>query len=746
MWIGLSVLLTGVCLVTRASFISGVLIGAALCILLVNHQFIDLPTLLKPNSSIKGTVISLPRQGKFSNRFQFQVSAIDGVSSRARILVYWPGQVNINEGDHIQFKGRGRPIHSTLNQGSFNYQRWLIANGFSATFKVLEGDISSSVPNWQFRLKRRINARLTTLSQQKYIRALAFGDRSLFDDDSWQLLKMTGTGHLFAISGLHLSLLALFSFSIFHRLYINVSTQRLLSYADIVCSGLSLIVCYAYADLSGLALPTLRALLLLCVLMLFLILKQRITIAAKLMFCLLILLILSPSAMLSASFWLSFGAMSLIYVMIVTNHSQQSESPSLFLRAGRWLIQLVKLQLWLFIGLLGLNVVFFAGFSTVAPITNLIAVPLISLVVLPLILNALLAELAGLGSLVDGLLTSANYLLEWLIVILELFVQFDYAWLLMASPSLSWLLMLFTSLAFLWWQLPSSMFLIRNRILIGALSLIILGGSTRDRLAPARWTSHFLDVGQGNSTVIIKNNHAIIIDTGKSFLNNSVAMRTVLPFIAKKSVVALDFLIVTHDDNDHSGGTADILAQFPQATLISNQQQIAGHHAIECVGLAAIDWQGLVLKFSQMPHHLAKNDNDSSCIIHISDQDHSVLLVGDIGKKAERYLVDTLDKTWQSTVLQIGHHGSKTSSSNDFLDKIRPEVGVISDARFNQWHFPHPQVLRRLSDHGIIHLDTAKLGQISITFTQGGYQVTSYRHNIAPFWYNRDLSFGHYHR
>lgn len=743
-WVGGTILVIGLCLISRASFISGCLLGAALCILLINHQFNDLAYLFKPNSSIKGTVISLPQQGKFSSRFKLRVNTINERASNATVIVYWPGIVNVEYGDLLILKGHGRPLHGSLNQGGFNYQRYLVGNKVSATITVKEGEIIKPQKSWKHSLKSRFASHLARLSQGHYIQALALGDRSLLGDKHWLTLKSTGTGHLFAISGLHLSLVALFSFWLFKKLFSCLVHSSLIEHTQVICSGLSVIVCFGYAYLSGFSLPTQRAFIILAVLLAMMMIKQRISLAHKLGISLLLVLLINPTAILTASLWLSFGAILLIYALVATQNKGALEEISMIGRLLHWFKQLISLQLWLFLGLLGINLSFFGGLSLVAPIANLFAVPIVSIIVLPLTLISLLLESTGASIwATKGTLMCVNWVLEVLFWCLELLQELDGSWVVISESYYRWFAFLITIIIVLAWQ--SSYMSHWRKLLLCAPALIFIFLFLWQVNARGQdWQVTFLDVGHGNAAVVIKHGRAIVVDTGKSFSNSSVASRTIEPFLDNQGISDLDYIIVTHDDNDHSGGLADLVRRYPKAKIISNQSNVGDTRAQHCKLLNNIDWLQLKLVFAQAPLNIAKTDNDRSCLVRLSDEKHSVLFVGDIQKTAERYFSKTLSSAWQSDVLQISHHGSKTSSSESFLDKVSPSIGIISSSRFNQWGFPHVSVLKRLKKLGVETYSTATDGQISIRFSKKQSLVTTYRKNISPFWYNRDLSFGHY--
>jgi len=751
-WVGWSLLLVAMVIFTRAHFIAACLLGTSLCILLLNHQFKDLPYLLSANSSIKGTIISLPVQGKFSNRFKLRITQIktklDTYASNAIVLVYWPGIITLKQGQIIEFRARGRPVHGLANQGAFNYQRWLVGSGVCATLSVIDGEVVGRKISQRERVRQQLLPHLASLSHGQYIMALAIGSKDQFSEKDWDTLKHTGTGHLFAISGLHLSLVALTSFWLFYHMLKTTMSVNYIQSLKLLSLIFSLGVCYGYAYLAGFSLPTQRALVMLVILFAFTLLKQRVGLSGKLTLCMAVILLLNPSGMLSVSFWLSFCAVSLIYLMVTTGPVSLANDADLGIvdRFKAWCWLLCKMQCWLFVGLMAINTVFFQGIALTSPLANLIAVPLVSLLILPLVLCGLLAELLLAGNMLAIFaFESANLLLAGLFYFLDFLANLHYSWLALAPPNYQWL-------ALLMWLVLFSHWLGVNRAqrylyLVGFSCFFSVGLHLwLTRIDEGRWRVSFLDVGQGNAAVVIKNDRAIVIDTGDIFSSGqSVASRIVQPFLQYHQIKELSYIIVSHDDRDHAGGLSYLAKANPQAQLISNQVSMSGFSTTRCDNSdSTLLWQGLTLRFSKMPDEQARSDNDRSCLVHIGDGRHSVLFTGDIQKKAEAYHRQELDQSWQANVLQVAHHGSKTSSAVEFISMIKPEIAIVSASRFNQWHFPHQQTLTRFKNSDAMLYNTAQLGQITVHMGGKGIKVSTYRTDIAPFWYNRDLSFGHY--
>lgn len=743
LWIGIMLLILSVFLVKQSRLCAGLLLGISLFIISLNQQLADLALLLQANSSIKGTVISLPQQGKFSNRFDLRLTEIKGRPINTKVRAYWPGKVRLQQGDVIMGLIKAKPIHSTLNLGAFNYQKWLLANEFSAIITIKDGEIISQDNSRLTRFKRYFNQQLVNLSQQQYIRALAFGDRSGFTDDHWQTLKASGTGHLFAISGLHLSLVAAFSYGVLHLILGYLFNERLMVWRPYLANVVALSVCFGYATLAGFSLPTLRAFTLICLLFFFYCLKQRIALSQKALLSLAIVFAIAPQAILGAGLWLSFGAIFIIYLTLVVGQRDSDKPQTIKDKILSAIKQLCRLQAYLFIGLLCVNLVMFDGLSLIAPLANLLAVPIVSFIVLPLILAALLlSTYSPLNAASTLLLEMTDSILSLLFLGIESLGSLPFAWLSVSQSHYFWATLLIVLGTLLAWLTCARQWVVVMTI-TGLLCGLFFYATTREL---PRWQIHFVDVGHGNAAIVIKNKRGIIIDTGSNTSFASAATRSVMPLLSRLGIKTIDFILITHDDNDHSGGLATLAKQFPKAKLIANQPSIGDLATLNCRDVSAFDWQNLHVKMTSASEKTMAKENDRSCLYRVNDNKVSALFAGDIERKADSFFVNSLDNTWRSTILQVAHHGSNTSTSAALLKKISPELGIISNARFNQWQLPSPKVLARLQSAGVVSLQTGKQGQISIVINDKGYEVRTYRQYYRPFWYNRDLSFGHYQR
>jgi len=257
-----------------------------------------------------------------------------------------------------------------------------------------------------------------------------------------------------------------------------------------------------------------------------------------------------------------------------------------------------------------------------------------------------------------------------------------------------------------------------------------------------QWRIDYLDVGHGNSAVIQHLGRAIIVDTGNIFGQDSTLAQTVVkPFLDHQKITDVDYIFITHQDKDHSAGLSFLAKTYPKAIIVTNNIK-------QCMDMF-YRWGGLNIKTTMTKGLVKKSErseNNTSCLIHVKNDYGSAIFTGDIERAAEKKLIVQLGNTWQSQVMQIPHHGSKTSSSKDFVRLINPKVAVVSARAFNQWNFPAPLILKRYGNIQAQVLNTASSGQITVEFSSHGRIITSYRGARVPFWYNRDLSFGHYKR
>jgi len=664
---------------------------------------------------------------------------------KQRIYVNWHATLRPKLGEVWQVEGKIRPLSSRLNQGGFDRQQWYFSKQITAVMNVKSAVKIAENFSWREQLFHAALAKTEHLSQQGLLLALGFGERAWLKTATWHAYQQTNTAHLIAISGLHIGLAMLFGFGLARLLQFFFSTPWISPYFPIFVGVLLAVV---YAQLAGFAMPTFRALLALLFVLLLRLWRGYCTVWQLFIRVVAVLLLCDPIMILSSSFWLSVGAVaSLIvwYRFFPLKLIQWQGIPlSCLSWKVRWIFSLFHLQfglLWLFTPI---QLTIFGGFSVYGLAANFIAVPVYSFLLVPLVLFA---------TLTNGALFSWQLADSVADFVTSLIMNFDQAWITLSDKTIL-LCTALLALLFLFsvhWiygkrrvQKKSAHYLtlwvqhemnadLKRRINIITVGLVIFcfGRVAYQMFAEPQWRMENLDVGQGLAVLIVKNGHGVLYDTGASWRNGSMAQSEILPYLQRQGIV-LDQLILSHDDNDHAGGATAILQQFPHAKLMNPSYKNYGKtDRTLCQAGMQWRWQGLSFQVLSPYQIIARADNHHSCVILLSDSRHSVLLTGDADKAAEQQFVAQLAPI---DVLQIGHHGSKTSTGKALLDKTQPKIAVISSGRWNPWGFPHQEVVTRLVNAQSAVKNTAVSGQVSIAFKEQQLAVYSARSYFSP-WY-----------
>lgn len=671
--------------------------------------------------------------------------ATDQQNDKQRIYVNWHAALPPKLGEIWHVEGKIRPLSSRLNQGGFDRQQWYFSKRIIAVMNVKSAVKIAEDFSWREQQFYTALAKTEHLPQQGLLLALGFGERAWLNPQTWHIYQQTNTAHLIAISGLHISLAMLLGFGMARLLQFFFPTSWISPYFPVI-SGVLLAV--VYAQLAGFAMPTFRAALALLFVFLLRLWRGYCTAWQLFIRVVTVLLLCDPLMILSSSFWLSIGAVaSLIvwYQIFPLNLIQwQGIALSSLPRKVRWIFSLFHLQCGLFWLFTPIQLAIFGGFSVYGFATNFIAVPVYSFALVPLVLFATLTNGALFSWQVADLIAD---------FITSLIRNFDQGWVTLSDKTI----LLFTALLVLLFlfsmhwiyskkrpQKKSTQYLkfvpkyemnstLKWRINMITMGLIIfcLGRVSYQIATESQWRMENLDVGQGLAVLIVKDGRGILYDTGASWRNGSMAQSEILPYLQRQGIT-LDWLILSHDDNDHVGGAAAILQQFPDVKLMNPSYKNYGKtDRTLCRAGMQWRWQGLSF-FVLSPYQIIERaDNHHSCVILLSDGQHSVLLTGDADKAAEQQFVSQLPII---DVLQIGHHGSKTSTGKPLLDKTQPKIAVISSGRWNPWEFPHQEVVTRLEKSQSAVKNTAVLGQVSIVFNEQQITVHSARSYFSP-WY-----------
>ena len=680
---------------------------------------------------ITGQVVELPTTESRSVRFLFSVETAslgnDEVSFPRKMRLSWYGKgKTVRSGERWQLLVKLKRPHGLANPHGFDYEKWLFQQHIGATGyirnskknKRIEESPRISMGNARESLKDYLDASLIDSPNVGVIKALVLGDRSGITTRQWEVFRHTGTSHLIAISGLHIGLVSALIFALVRWIVLRIPrvshhALRFALIASVMAAGL-------YSALAGFSIPTQRALIMLSVVIGGVLLQRHYKPTHIISVALMAVLIYDPLALMSAGFWLSFGAVGVILYSVVGRLNRPSAIRQLF-----------QIQWWVSIGLMPLVLYFFQQVSLVAPLANLLAVPFVSMLVVPLLMIAIpisgLSQLLGVKSLqlVDGLVGILLGFLEQLAS-----VEFSY----LSIPSVSMGSCVLAMVGVTLMMLPKGLL---PRPLACFLFIPLFFPVKPNSLNQAEYELVLLDVGQGLSTVIHTANHTLVFDTGAKYSDKSdMALNVLIPYLKGKQISFVDTLIVSHGDNDHAGGVDTLLSAMKVGNVLTSvPTKLVGANPQACVeGLAWI-WDGVQFQFLSPSKFNLFKGNNASCVLKISSINGSVLLTGDIEKHVERSLLQYSANKLKADVLIAPHHGSKTSSTQGFIEAVRPDYVLFPVGYRNRFGFPKQEVLKRYKDMNVKTLDSANDGALSVKFLQNKeLNINTYRESSAMFW------------
>lgn len=666
--------------------------------------------------TLNGTIIGIPKKVESKQRFCSWRFTFAPKDWHNYISLSWSSQppTTLQPGQKWQFAVRLKRVHAMQNPGVSNYSMLLFQKGIIGTgsiqdeAKLLSQPSKFNIDYWRYKIINAIRQAIGDQPSMGILIGLAVGERQWISKEQRQVLAKTGTAHLIAISGLHVGLIAALTFMLFwilhrvFRLYPNFLTRFIP--APLFAVVLSLFAATCYALLAGFTLPTQRALIMLTIAASAILLARNIAISRILVLTLLIVLIWDPLSILSAGFWLSFGAVAVIlYALSNRNEARLS-------KLSRWGLNSWRTQWAVTLGLIPIVLAIFGYVSLTSLVANAIAIPWVSFVIVPLTL------LGTILILVEP--TLGGLLLELAANI------FDALWI-----SISWLADLP-----IWQQHTPPLW----SVIVAMVGVAIL---LLPRGFPARWIGIFwllplflippaqpkhgevwldlLDVGQGLAAVIRTKNSVLVYDTGPKFCSGfNTGEAVIVPFLRAQGIKKIDKLVISHGDNDHIGGMASVLENLAVTERLIGKNCQKGQN-----------WQidGVHFEILHPPaNYAAKKTNDHSCVLKVSATGGTILLPGDIEKRSEKYLVKHANKQLNSDILIVPHHGSKTSSTEAFLNAVNPKIALFSVGYRNRFGHPKPKVLEAYRKRNVRIWQTVEKGAISLRVLNDGISEPSF--------------------
>jgi len=658
--------------------------------------------------------------------------------------------LGLQSGERWQLRVRINRPHGFANPGAYDFEAAQFQRGVMARGYIRETRYNQRLPSsrldpilnmsrWRYALASKIDEAGKELQNIGLIKALVIGERQGISNEQWELFTATGTNHLVVISGLHVGFVALCIWQLVNRL-LRLWPRLLLYLPAQHGAALAAIAAAAlYSLLAGFSLPTQRALIMVTVLMWARLSGRQTRPGDSLALAALIIVLADPLAMVTAGFWLSFMAVASLFV-VFAGFNRQPEMAAQHWWEHSWQ-RWIQPQWAISVGLLLPLIIWTGQTSLTAPVANLFAIPLVSLLVVPLSLcGALLLALhlpgGGLALLLADLLSE---LLQWM---LEFFVSWTPGLWRPPMPSLP--AMVLAGVGCLMLLLPKGL-VPRWQALM--LLLPLVWSQPPKRPAFGDFEVQFLDVGQGLSVVIHTQNHDLLFDTGPALGPDFDAARAaILPYLQRRGIRELDTLLVSHWHADHSGGLASVLKEIPVNRLM------AGGNLAGFAGLADTDMQlcqagqqwlldGVEFSILFPPAgHTASSPNNYSCVLKIRAGQQQVLLTGDIEAEAERWLLSQYRNQLEAQLVQAPHHGSRTSSTAAFVQAVSPLAVVFPAGHHNRFGHPHPEVVSRYQNAGARLYNPAAHGALHfyVSRTENTPELLSaWRRDHKKYWLNQ---------
>ncbi len=726
---------------------------------------------------VTGVVAEMPRQHERGLSFAFDVERINTLGAHVprRVLLSTYNSeeeeaLMLHAGERWQLTVRLKQPHGTSNPYGFDFEAWALERNLRAAGYVrskgnnrrLEDQVMASgyfIEGIRESVRSRFQQALGNAPYTGVLIAFAIGDQSSIPAAQWKVFTRTGVNHLMSISGLHVTMLAGLVFSLTYALWRRSVRLALFLPARKAAAVAGLLMALAYALLSGYSVPAQRTVYMLAVIAAALWLSRTLLASQILSAALLVVVLLDPWAVLSPGFWLSFGAVGLIFYVTayrldrlywlqtgnaLAPDNLQSElqavrakaASDMFAALKRGLTEYGRVQWAMMIGLIPLLLALFQQVSLVSPLANAFAIPLVSFVVVPLTLLGALLPFGGVLQLAHETMQACMVALEWLGQLP------DAVWAQHAPPAWSVILGLAGAL---WCLLPRG-FPARWLGVIVMLPMFLVLPA-----APQQGALRLIifDVGQGMSVVAQTHGHALLYDAGPDFSGEADSgNRILVPALRALGVSRLNGLMLTHDDSDHTGGALSVMQGMPigwlssslsnDSFILQQASTLVQEKVKSCLDGQSWSWEGVrfeVLYPSDENYAQKKpSNNNLSCVLRISTGVHSILLAADIEKEAELRLLEQHKDKLPATLLLVPHHGGKTSSTQGFVEAVRPRYAVFSAGYRNRFGHPREEVVARYRAAGSEVLRTDDDGAIIVTADAQGFNVERYRKSHTRYW------------
>jgi len=732
-----------------------------------------LQTLAEQQQQVKleGVILQPPKVDEQRARFMVRVSLVFGqtrqweVSEKVLVTVYRFQDV-FSPGDRIRFPARLRPFKNFNNPGRYDYELAMKTKGIVCAASVSDGrylvlmgrgglgPLLDSLEQIR-RPIRNLFSKLPSSDKQALYSALLLGERQGIHNITRETFDRTGLGHILAVSGLHIGLAAWLGFFIIKKMLSFSYTLSLKLNIHKLAALLSCFPVIFYTGLTGFQTSSLRAMIMVLTYLLSIILGRERDVWSTLALAGLVILGIDPYSLFTISFQLSFLAvigilwLTPIFLNLIPDSGLKITPPGFFYRTYQYFLGLIMVTISATIFLLPITSFYFHRISIVSVPANLMTVPILGLWILPLGLTSILC-LPFSEPLSAILLHLGAWGLDIMMAIIRFWAEFDFSAFWVITSSI-WEIILYYGFIFF-------LFLYKRRswakFCLGAVLLFIsidLGyWIYQTRFNPDLRVT-YLDVGQGNAALVrFPGNKRMLIDGG-GFRGGSfdTGRMIIAPYLWHLKIKKIDYLVLTHPQIDHMGGLGFMAANFNPKEFWWNGDESESESFIELMRI--IDSKGIRKRLpkelgkkiqigeteirllhplppeaSTLPYQGHLDLNDNSMVLKIAHEGKSLLFPGDLEERGERLVTDSVGSELSSQVLLAPHHGSKTSCTKDFLDKVNPKLCIISSGRNSYINFPHQETIERLEQTRCKILRINQLGAIQLRLNEEEIEIRSF--------------------
>jgi competence protein ComEC len=683
------------------------------------------------------------------------------------LLVFFKEEdYSLRVGDRLRLSCRLYPPHGFRNPGGFSYERHLALDriytiGFLSEkkgwVKLGEGfknPVTLRVERWRDRIRDFLN-REASPPASSIFKALVLGEQGDIPEEIKECFILTGTAHLLAISGDQFGIVALLSFSLLTWI-LNRSELLLLSVSIRKwAAGLTIPCIFLYAFIAGGGISVIRSAIMVITFLVSILLDRERNLLHTLAMAAFLILIFSPPSLFDVSFQLSFLAvLSILYLVPRIFQEFKQEGISVLLRTPgkknimRYILLSLLVTAVAIVGTAPFVALHFNRFAPIGFFTNLFIVPWVGFLIVPLSLSASIFSFI-FTPLATFLININSFVTLMLLRVLALFASIPFASLFVSTPTpfeiILFYLLLFLSVQFR--KRRSARYLFLGICVVSALDVAFW--NLKDSFQKDLRMS-FIDVGQGDSILIeFPQGKRMLVDGGGLHDDRfDTGKNIVAPFLWTKKIQRIDTLVLTHPDPDHLKGLNFIASHFSigqfwdngfqtesdsylQLRKILNEKKIKTQSLTEETPTQTIN--GAEVSFLNPPVWKAMQErtrnlrdlNNSSLVMKLRFKNVSVLLTGDIGKEAEERMLRR-DYSLRSDILKIPHHGSASSSSPLFLERVKPTYAILSVGERNIGRLPHPEVLKRYLQLGSTLYRTDVQGAITVITDGENIQIKTF--------------------